>query len=31
MRYLRTHTTHVFIYYRYALGVAMIALLATVI
>jgi undecaprenyl-diphosphatase len=29
IRYLRTHTTHVFIYYRYALGVAMIAMLAT--
>lgn len=29
MRYLRTHTTHVFIYYRYALGVVMIALLVT--
>jgi undecaprenyl-diphosphatase len=29
IRYLRTHTTHVFIYYRYVLGVAMIAMLAT--
>ena len=29
MRYLRTHTTHVFIYYRYVLGVVMIALLVT--
>ena len=29
LRYLRTHTTHVFIYYRYALGAAMIALLAS--
>ena len=29
IRYLRTHTTHVFIYYRYALGVAMIAMLVT--
>ena len=29
IRYLRTHTTHVFIYYRYALGVAMIAMLMT--
>lgn len=29
IRYLRTHTTHVFIYYRYALGLAMIAMLAT--
>ena len=29
MRYLRTHTTHVFIYYRYALGAVMIALLVT--
>jgi undecaprenyl-diphosphatase len=29
LRYLRQHTTHVFIYYRYALGVLMIALLAT--
>jgi undecaprenyl-diphosphatase len=29
IRYLRTHTTHVFIYYRYALGAAMIAMLAT--
>jgi undecaprenyl-diphosphatase len=28
MRYLRTHTTHVFIYYRFALGAVMIALLA---
>jgi len=27
IRYLRTHTTHVFIYYRYVLGVAMIAML----
>lgn len=27
LRYLRTHTTHVFIYYRYVLGVVMIALL----
>ena len=27
IRYLRTHTTHVFIYYRYALGIAMIAML----
>ncbi len=27
MRYLRTHTTYVFIYYRYVLGVVMIALL----
>ena len=27
LRYLRTHSTHVFIYYRYALGVVMIALL----
>ena len=27
LRYLRTHTTHVFIYYRYALGIAMIAML----
>jgi undecaprenyl-diphosphatase len=27
IRYLRSHTTHVFIYYRYALGVAMIAML----
>lgn len=27
LRYLRTHTTHVFIYYRYALGLLMIALL----
>ena len=29
LRYLKTHTTHVFIYYRYALGVVMIALLLT--
>jgi undecaprenyl-diphosphatase len=29
IRYLRTHTTHVFIYYRYALGIAMIAMLMT--
>ena len=28
LRYLRTHTTHIFIYYRYALGAVMIALLA---
>src|SRR2546428_1975934 len=27
LRYLRTHTTHVFIYYRFALGAVMIALL----
>ena len=29
LRYLRTHSTHVFIYYRYALGALMIVLLAT--
>src|SRR3954452_17476290 len=29
IRYLRTHTTHVFIYYRYVLGIAMIAMLIT--
>lgn len=29
IRFLRTHTTHVFIYYRYALGLAMIVMLAT--
>jgi undecaprenyl-diphosphatase len=29
IRYLRTHTTHVFIYCRYALGIAMIAMLMT--
>jgi undecaprenyl-diphosphatase len=29
IRYLRSHTTHVFIYYRYALGIAMIVMLAT--
>lgn len=29
IRYLRSHTTHVFIYYRYALGIAMIAMLMT--
>jgi undecaprenyl-diphosphatase len=29
IRYLRTHTTHVFIYYRYVLGAAMIAMLMT--
>ena len=28
LRYLRTHSTHIFIYYRYALGAVMIALLA---
>jgi undecaprenyl-diphosphatase len=28
LRYLRTHTTHIFIYYRYALGAVMVALLA---
>jgi undecaprenyl-diphosphatase len=27
LRYLRTHTTHIFIYYRYALGAVLIALL----
>src|SRR5438132_5519044 len=27
IRYLRTHTTHIFIYYRFALGAVMIALL----
>jgi len=27
LRYLRTHTTYVFVYYRYVLGAAMIALL----
>lgn len=29
LRYLRTHTTHVFIYYRYALGAVMAVLLAS--
>ena len=29
LRYLKTHTTHVFIYYRFALGAIMIALLLT--
>ena len=29
LRYLRTHTTHIFIYYRFALGAVMIALLAS--
>jgi undecaprenyl-diphosphatase len=29
LRYLKTHTTHVFIYYRYVLGAVMIALLAS--
>jgi undecaprenyl-diphosphatase len=29
LRYLKTHTTHVFIYYRFALGAVMIALLLT--
>ena len=29
MRYLKTHTTHIFIYYRYVLGAVMIALLLT--
>src|SRR5216110_2914780 len=29
LRYLRSHTTHIFIYYRFALGIAMIAMLAT--
>jgi undecaprenyl-diphosphatase len=28
LRYLRTHTTHIFIYYRYALGAMMVVLLA---
>jgi len=28
LRYLKTHTTHVFIYYRYVLGIVMIVLLA---
>jgi undecaprenyl-diphosphatase len=27
LRYLRTHSTHIFIYYRYALGALMVALL----
>ena len=27
LRYLRTHTTHIFIYYRYALGLIMAVLL----
>ncbi|HVS33410.1 MAG TPA: undecaprenyl-diphosphatase UppP [Thermoanaerobaculia bacterium] len=27
LRYLRTHTTHIFIYYRYALGALMVTLL----
>lgn len=27
LRYLRTHTTHIFIYYRYALGILLAALL----
>jgi undecaprenyl-diphosphatase len=27
LRYLRTNTTHIFIYYRYALGALMVALL----
>jgi len=29
IRYLRTHTTHVFIYYRYVLGLVLITMLAT--
>ncbi|HEY5609793.1 MAG TPA: undecaprenyl-diphosphatase UppP [Thermoanaerobaculia bacterium] len=29
LRYLRTHTTHVFIYYRIALGILMLVLLAS--
>lgn len=29
LRYLRTHTTHVFIWYRYALGLVLAALLVT--
>ncbi len=29
LRYLRKHTTYVFVYYRYALGIVMIVLLAT--
>jgi undecaprenyl-diphosphatase len=29
LRYLRTHTTHVFIYYRYALGIVLAILLIT--
>ena len=29
LRYLKTHTTHVFIYYRYVLGIVMFVLLAT--
>jgi len=29
LRYLRTHTTHVFIYYRYVLGAVMVVLLFT--
>jgi undecaprenyl-diphosphatase len=29
LRYLRTHTTHIFIYYRFALGAVMIALLVS--
>jgi undecaprenyl-diphosphatase len=29
LRYLRTHTTHVFIYYRYVLGLVMIGLLVS--
>lgn len=28
LRYLKTHTTHIFVYYRYALGALMIALLS---
>ena len=27
LRYLRTHTTHIFIYYRYALGAVLAVLL----
>jgi len=29
LRYLKTHTTYVFIYYRYALGLVMIGLLVS--
>ena len=29
LRYLRTHTTHVFIYYRYVLGAILAVMLVT--
>ena len=29
LRYLRTHTTHIFIYYRYVLGAVLAVMLLT--